>query len=403
MAMNTTFFQNNRQVFMNCLDGGIAVLAAYTSMQQSHDRAAQFTQEANFWYVTGIDQPNWRLILDASKGKSWLVYPDVSEVHAVFDGSLSPDDARKISGVDEVISQSEASDMLARFSQTHSVVHTIGDEPHAEYYDFVQNPAQKSLWRQLAGQFGDVRDCRLQLAKIRAIKQPAEIQAIKKAVKLTNEAFSLVKERLPTLTYEYEVEAEFTYHFRRHGSYHAYEPIVASGKNACTLHYDKNNDRLQKGGLLLLDIGASVDGYPADITRTYAVGVPTKRAAAVHHAVARAHNNIISMLRPGLSVMEYQERVDEIMKHELMTLDLIKSVDDEVAYRRYFPHAISHGLGVDVHDSLGRPTEFTSGMVLTVEPGIYIPEEEIGVRLEDDILITDSGHQNLSKALSLDL
>jgi Xaa-Pro aminopeptidase len=213
-----------------------------------------------------------------------------------------------------------------------------------------------------------------------------------------------VRQKLPTLRYEYEVEAEFSYYLRRHGAKgHAYDPIVASGQNACTLHYVDNTSRLKKRQLLLLDIGARSGGYAADITRTYALGEPTKRQVAVHEAVQDAQRQIISLLKPDLSIEEYHRDVDVIMKQALLSLGLMKDMEDDTAYRTYFPHAISHGLGIDVHDSLGGPRYLQPGMVLTVEPGIYIPDEGIGVRIEDDILITDTGHANLSARLSTDL
>ena len=260
------------------------------------------------------------------------------------------------------------------------------------------------MQRRLKKIFAEVRDCRQDLAELRAIKQSHEIDAMKKAIGLTVDAFADAKKKLPTLSAEYEVEAEFTYNFgKAGGAKHAYDPIVASGKNACTLHYNHNNASLQKNSLLLIDIGARVEGYAADITRTYAIGQPTKRQIAVHRAVETAHKAIIGLLRPGLTVTKYQAQVDTIMQDALMSLDLLKDRTDQVTYRKYFPHAISHGLGIDVHDSLGRPSELQTGMVLTVEPGIYIPEESIGVRIEDDILITDTGHVNLSGSLSTSL
>jgi Xaa-Pro aminopeptidase len=203
------------------------------------------------------------------------------------------------------------------------------------------------------------------------------------------------------MSHEYMVEAEFSHYFRSRGATgHAYEPIVASGKNACTLHHIDNAAEVKNNALLLIDIGASVDGYPADITRTYAVGKPNDRQKAVYTAVETAHYQIIDLLKPGLKVKDYSDRVDEIMKKALDSLGLLKKESD---YRRYFPHAVSHGLGIDVHDSLGGPEVFVAGMVLTVEPGIYIPEEGIGVRIEDDILITKTGHENLSAALPTSL
>lgn len=285
-------------------------------------------------------------------------------------------------------------------SKKHSVVYALGESPMSDYYDFVQNPAQKQLWKTLERIFQKVADCQREIAKLRAIKQPEEIKAMQRAINLTTKGFELVHEKLPQFSYEYQIEAEFTHLFRGEGAKgHAYDPIIASGAHACTLHYAQNQAKL-KNGLLLMDVGARVDGYAADITRTYAIGEPTKRQVAVHKAVESAQQQIISLLKPGIELRAYLNQVDDIMQKAIASLDLFHQADD---YRRYFPHAISHGLGVDVHDALGTPRVLEAGMVLTVEPGIYILEEGIGVRIEDDILITEKSHRNLSQKLATHL
>jgi Xaa-Pro aminopeptidase len=152
-----------------------------------------------------------------------------------------------------------------------------------------------------------------------------------------------------------------------------------------------------------MDVGAEVDGYAADITRTYAKGKPTKRQTQIHEVVRAAHHDIIDIIEPGLSIEDYLKQVDTRMKRALMEVGLLKYENDTDTYRKYFPHAISHGLGIDVHDSLGGAKYFEPNMVLTVEPGIYIPEEGIGVRIEDDILVTESGNRNVSAKLSTEL
>ena len=389
--MTTNLFSANRARLTNTLPTHPIILTGHSAIQSANDMSYPFVQDANFWWLTGIDEADWRLILDGSK--SYLVAPDIEEIHRIFDGGLSAAEAKAISGVDHALSSAEGRVLIATLAEKHDAVSTLAADPNQKYYGFTLNPAVTSLQRALKKQFKTVVDCRLELAKLRAIKQPHELRAMQRAIDLTNQTFSEVKALLPVLQTEYEIEAEFTYRFRKHNAKHAYEPIVADGKNACTLHYVKNGSDLQQNSLLLLDIGATVDGYAADVTRTYAIGKPTDRQIAVHAAVESAQQQIIALLRPGLSVIEYHEQVDVIMKAALDSIGLLKNDDD---YRTYFPHAISHGLGVDVHDSLGRPTEFSPGMVLTVEPGIYIPAESIGVRIEDDILITKDGHINLS-------
>lgn len=395
--MTTEFYRTNRQNLGQKLQGGLVVLGAYSKIQRMSDMAVKFEQEPNFWYLCGIEYPDWLLIYDGSTNASWLVAPLVDSVHDLFDGSLDAERAKSISGVDHVVNGDEGTKLLRQLSRKHSVVYAIDQSPHAKYYNFVLNPSIASTRQKLERIFTHVRDANKELNMLRAIKHPEEIVAIKRAIDITCTAFMRVQQTINDFRYEYEIAAEFDYDFRRKGTMgHAYDPIIASGINACTLHYTANTARMKKPSLILMDVGARVDGYAADITRTYAYGNITKRQMAVHTAVERAHEQIVALLAPGLSVTAYQSQVDIIMKHALDELGLNS---DEASLRRYFPHAISHGLGVDVHDSLGGPRQFAPGMVLTVEPGIYIPEEAIGVRIEDDILITEKGYENLSKKL----
>lgn len=395
--MKQQFFIDNRKRASTSSE--FVVIAGYASMQRSNDASFHFEQEANFWYLTGIEEAGWWLILQDTK--SYLVAPDIDEVHRVFDGGMSSDTAVMISGVDVVISHSEGEVLLSELATTYRKVSTVGTDPHVDHYDFTLNPGPIEMLAHLQNTFEEVVDCRSALASLRAIKQPAEIEHMREAIALTIEAFEVVKAKIDSYTHEYQIEADFTHHFRYAGAAgHAYDPIVASGKNACTLHYGQNQAALKAGDTILLDIGARVHGYPADITRTYQFGQVTDRQKAVHSAVVQAHQDIIALLRPGLDVREYMTTVDDIMHDALRGLGLLQA---EADYRKYFPHSVSHGLGIDVHDSLGGPKEFKAGMVLTVEPGIYIPEEGIGVRIEDDILITVDGHENLSEKLATSL
>ncbi len=399
--MQNTFFSLNRQKISQRLSGALVVLSGYSSTQRQNDMASPFTQEANFWYLSGIDQPDWLVVIDGSTGEEWLVKPEVDKVHEVFDGSLSATRAFELSGIKKVLSRDEGMALLRKLAKKHSVVYTIDNPPYSDHFSFSLNPAIGANKKVLERTFNSVVDCQKDLAKLRAIKQPEEIKAIQRAINLTIDGFSNVKDKLSIAKHEYELEAEFSYGFKRSGGHdHAYDPIIAAGKNACTLHYIDNNSKLQAKQLVLMDVGARVDGYAADITRTYVKGTPTKRQIQVHQAVESAHHDIIALLEPGLLVEDYMRRVDTRMKAALKEAELLTDENDNETYRNYFPHSISHGLGIDVHDSLGGARYFEPGMVLTVEPGIYIPEEGIGVRIEDDILITKTGHQNLSAKLS---
>ena len=392
-------FIERRKKAIQAVKGVPLFITAFEAVQQTNDAAAPFIQESHFFWLTGITEPGWQLVVEPDK--STLLAPGKSDIQRIFDGGLSADTAKQISGVDEVIEVAVQDNLLTELKSSYQTIYTIFKHPHSQYFDFALNPATTTLKKKLMKHFKTVEDCRVQLARLKAIKTNQEIDLIKQAIAISVKGFEALKTALPDSKFEYQAEAELNYVFRHEGAEgHAYQPIVATGKNACTLHYIENNDTLPENGLLLVDAGARVGGYAADITRTYAIGAPGPREKAVHTEVEKAHNAIISLIKPGVSFKKYHTEVDRIMHQALANLDLLKTNED---YRTYFPHAISHGLGIDVHDSLGGPATFLAGMVLTVEPGIYIPEEGIGVRIEDDILITETGHENLSQALPTSL
>jgi Xaa-Pro aminopeptidase len=401
---DSSFFTHNREKAMEKLKGGLLVIAGYAGMQLTNDEEVKFKQEGNFWYLTGLEFPDWWLIIDAKRGKSWLVEPDIDEMHRLFTESLDTKTAKEKSGIDEVLTRDKAMSMLRTAAKSHQLVYTVGLPPYHERFGFTLNPAATDMRQMLERTFAKVDDFRLELARLRAIKQPIELELMQQAIDLTVKTLIDIKASMNRYKYEYQIEADLGHAFRYGGaSGHGFEPIVASGGNATVAHYFSNDSALKKGTFVMLDVGAKVGGYPADITRTYAYGKPTKRMEAVHSAVRRAQAEIVDLLKPGLAVEKYQQQLDAIIKREMMELGIIESVNDETGYRRHMPHSVSHGLGVDVHDALGRPREFQPGMVITVEPGIYLADEGIGVRIEDDILITETGHRNLSAKLPTDL
>lgn len=398
MTHPPAFFRGNRARLAEALKGGLVVVTAYEEMQRRADMAFGFEQEASFWYLSGVDAPRWKLIYDGLRHHTWLVRPSIDEVTRVFDGEADSDELLQLSGADEVIDEADFEQLLRQLTRTHSTVHTIAPLPN-DRYTFTNNPAARQLMRMLERVFSAVNDCTIDIVRLRALKQPNEIKALERAVSLTVDAFEAIRTGLDNCRYEYEVEAIATSIFRHRGAHHAYDPIVAAGSNACTLHYLTNTARLRKGQLVLCDIGAAVDGYAADITRTYSYGGATDRQQSVLAALADAHAAIIRLIKPGVSFETYQAEVDRIMAGALRSLGLTHDSDRQLV-DRYMPHAISHGLGIDVHDRLGGYAEFQPGMVLTVEPGIYLPDEAIGTRIEDDILVTDKGRRILSGKLA---
>lgn len=399
-SLDASFFVRNREVAAANLQGGLLVVPGYKAMQKTNDEEFRFVQESNMWYLSGIEFPDWWLILDGQTGKSWLVEPTIDDRHRLFTESLAIEDAKKRSGIEHVITRDQAMDMLRRHARTHPLVYTVGHSQYVDYFEFALNPAVTEMRSLLDRIFTKIQDFRPELAKLRAVKQPIELTMMQQSIDLTVTTLQDIKEKLPLYKNEYHIEAELGYGFGMNGGRHGFDPIVASGSNATVAHYFQNNSPLKKGTFVMLDVGANVGGYPADITRTFAYGKPTKRMSMIHDAVRTVQSEIVELIHPGLLVEEYHRLSDEIIKKKMVELGLLSSMADEDGYRRFMPHALSHGLGVDVHDSLGKPKEFLPGMVLTVEPGIYLQNEGIGVRIEDDILVTDNGHKNMSAKLS---
>lgn len=398
--MNPDFFASNRKKLVDEMhSGALVVITGHGEMQRLHDEAHRFEQEANFWYLCGIEEPDWWLVIDGSQGTEWLVAPSLSDTQRVFDGGLSEAGAKTISGIKTVIDRDEALRRLRQLTKHHSIAYTVGQPQQVrEYATFQLNTSQSELRKTLERIFQKVNDCSKTLRRLRAIKTTDEIQQIERAVDLTIKSYDTVRALLSDAKHEYELEAQFGYDFRMAGSKgFAYRPIIASGKNACTLHYTNNNSQMRSGQLVLFDIGARLNGYAADISRTYAKGKPTKRQQEVHAAVEQALYEVIALIKPGVGFDEYHAKTDMIMQRVVEGLRL------KGDFREYFPHAIGHGLGLDVHDSLDEHFEMKPGMVMTVEPGIYIPAEGIGVRIEDNILVTPNGTKNLSRKLSTKL
>ena len=242
---------------------------------------------------------------------------------------------------------------------------------------------------------------------LRAVKSPSEIELIRKACGITEQAFQRLLRFVRPGVWEYEIEAEIVHEFMRHRSRGpAFETIVASGIDSCTLHYVKNDKQCNDGDLVLIDFGAEYANFASDVTRTIPVnGKFSKRQKQVYNAVLRIQKAAIKMLKPGNTLQKYQKDVVKLVEAELIRLGVLKKADvkkqseESPLYKKFFPHGTSHHLGLDVHDYGDVYRKFVPGMVLTCEPGIYIRDESIGVRIENDILITQKGPIDLTRAI----
>lgn len=384
-------------------DSSLVIITGHGLLQRSNDTTFPYRQDSNYWYLTGIDEPDIIVVFDRSS--EFIMLPARSEIRDTFDGQIDRQELARRSGITDILDSAEGWQRV-RMKHGHAArIATLkASDPYVESMGFYTNPARVRLMKLLRQELSSVRttDIRPYVASLRAIKQPQEVAAIKAAIELTSKSLLHMKNTvLMAGKHEYELEASITGAFRAASATHAYEPIVAAGANACTLHYTANKSPVKDGDLVLLDVGAEVEQYAADITRTYAVSEVNSRQREVHAAVKEAHAFALTKLKPGILMKEYEKEIETYMGGLLKRLGLIKKINHKTV-RHYYPHATSHFLGLDVHDVGDYQKPLMAGMVLTVEPGIYIPEEAIGIRLEDDVLLTESGNQVLSMQLPLD-
>ncbi|HEX6462460.1 MAG TPA: aminopeptidase P N-terminal domain-containing protein [Candidatus Saccharimonadales bacterium] len=395
------FFAGNRAKLIEVLPANaLVILTAHRTLQQAADSGFPFWQEPSFQYFSGICEPDWRLVIDCAKRQSWLVAPSINAVLKTFDGALEADEAKQTSGVERVLTQRQFQRWLKTVAGTGRPVYTLLPQTAlARYMRLSLNPALRLLVRQLRGYGMTPLDCRQQIARLRAIKQKPEVAALEHAITITNDALRVVYENRANYKFEYECEATFLHEFRRRGAEGAtWTPIIAAGKDACTLHHVKNMSPIHKKDWLLIDVGTRVCGYTADISRTFPVTTTTAWQREIFNGVQFVHDEAIKLIHPGIKPTELVQQVDVLMMDTLKQLGLIKRRSQK-ELRKRFPHAVGHGLGLDAHESLGRFETFQEGMVLTVEPGIYVEEKGFGVRTENDILITKNGARNLSGGL----
>lgn len=394
------FFSANRAAIRKGREG-LIVVSAHAELQESADSAFRFRQDSNFWYLTGSDYPELILVIDIDQKREFIILPKgQNPTYDTFNGALDLEDLVATSGVPLVLPWAEGWALLKQLARPKKNVWLpLPADRYQSTYRMYVNPSRRRLQERLKALEKTLvfEDLRPVLAAKRQIKQPKELAAIQRAIDITGLAFKELRLALPELKYEYQAQALLEFVFRDNGaSGPAYGSIVASDANGVILHYAANAERIKKDSFLLIDAAARYDHYAADITRTLSVGTVSARHRAVLKAVARVQKQAISMVRHGIDRVEYEEGVEKLIGKELVGLGLISSLSRS-AIRKYYPHATGHFLGLDTHDAGNYDQMFTTGTVLTVEPGIYIPEEGIGVRLEDDVLVTKTGCDVLSE------
>lgn len=414
--LSPELFQHNRKRFTREMKSGtVAIFNSNDQMPRSGDQYFPFRQNAGLFYLCGIDQEETTLLLfpDCPKEghKEVLLIRRTNEHLAVWEGhKYTKEEAQQTSGIEKVYFLDESEAIMNEMILLSEGVYLNLNE-NDRYLSPVETRDLRFA-KYVRDRYPAHVIYRSQpvLKKLQTVKSHWEVDAIQHCVDITGNAFRRVLDFVRPGVWEYEVEAEVIHEFIRSGmTGHAYTPIVASGKNACVLHYIENNQQCKDGDVLLMDFGCEYANYNADLTRSIPVnGQFTDRQRAVYNAVYRVMQEAKAMLVPGNTLEEYHKEVGKVMESELLGLGLISREDiekqdkEKPAYKKYFMHGTSHHLGLDVHDLMHRYEPFRAGMVFTCEPGIYIPDESLGIRLENDILITDNGPVDLFKNIPIE-
>lgn len=373
------------------------IIIIFAASQSNYPR--YFLQDSNFMYFSGLDVPDAVFIQRYSKGKTnsaLFIERGIPEMEVWEGKKLSKEEAQKISGIKNVSYLDEFDRKIGFFLNG---VKNCYVNLNVSSLTAPLNK-QQIFAREIRDKFPAIQvdDSMQKISPLRAKKDKWEIKQIQKAIDITELGIESMREKAEAGMMEYELEAILVYEARRNGLQHmGFHPIIASGLNAATLHYHQNNSKIGKNDLILLDVGAASNGYSADITRTFPVsGKFTKRQKEVYQEVLNINKAIIEMVKPGISFAELNKQTVELITESLFRLKLIKEKSE---YFKYYMHSVGHHLGMAAHDVGPHDTPLEEGNVITVEPGIYIPKEKIGVRIEDDILITKTGFKNLSSRI----
>jgi Xaa-Pro aminopeptidase len=410
-------FVKNRAKFVKTLiPNSVAFFNSNDIYPVSADSTMAFQQHRDIFYLSGVDQEESILVLypDAFNPahREMLFLRETNETIAIWEGEkLTKEAAFQTSGIKNVFWISQFQTVLkAVMSQAETVY--INTNEHTRRYSETETREDRFI-KELQKEFPahTYKKSAPAMHRIRSIKEKEELDLMQNACDITGKGFQRVLNFVKPNVWEYEIEAEIIHEFTRNRSKgFAYTPIIGSGKNACVLHYIENNQQCKSGDVILMDFAAEYANYASDLTRCVPVsGKFTKRQRAVYDAVLRVKNAATKLLVPGTLLNEYHTEVGKLMEKELLGLKLIDKTDIKKqdpnwpAYKKYFMHGTSHFLGLDTHD-VGLWTEpIKAGMVFTVEPGIYIQEEGLGIRLEDDVVVQKKGQPlNLMKNIPIE-
>lgn len=415
LPLNPSIFINNRKRFTDKLQGNsIAIFNSNDEMPMNGDALYPFQQNSDLYWLTGIMQEDTMLVLFPSnpdpKYREVLVLVKPVELKEKWDGKrLRADEARKISGVQTVIWLDSLEALLQTWIHLADTIYLNSNENDRKSvtiptrdYRYTQELKEKYPLHHFE------RSAKI-LKELRGVKSKEEVEVIRQAINITQNAFEKVLKLVRPGIMEYEIEAEIVHSFlSQRSTGEAYSSIVASGDRARTLHYITNSEECKDGELVLMDFGARYGNYCADLTRTVPVnGKFTKRQAEVYNACLHLHNFAKSLLKPGITLNDYTDKVGEEAGKTFVRLGILSEADiknedkDNRAYRKYLYHGISHHLGIDVHDLGTRTEPLQEGMVLTVEPGIYIEQEQMGIRIENNVWLTATGNQDLMENIPI--
>jgi Xaa-Pro aminopeptidase len=413
---NKLFIENRKRFIKEMKPNSIAIFNSNDEMPLNGDALYKFVQNTDLYWLTGIEQEDTMLILfpdNADKNfREVLVLVRPQELKEKWDGKrLRMEEGKQISGIETIVWLDSLDALLQSWIHQCNIIYLNTNENDRKSANPVVTRDYRFAHqiRKLYPAHRVERSAKI-LKQLRAVKTSYEVEVIQTAIDITNKAFKRILQFMHAGVMEYEVEAEILHEFlRNRASREAYTSIIASGDRARTLHYVFNNEECKDGELVLMDFGACYGGYAADLTRTIPVnGKFTKRQKELYNACLHIHNYAKSILKPGISVNDYSELAGDEATKVFLQLGLLKKEDvknedkNNRSYKKYFYHGISHFLGLDVHDVGSRTEPLQPGMLLTVEPGIYIEEEQIGIRIENNVLITKDGNIDLMKKIPIE-